>query len=238
MSDEQEKPKKRARGLGSVYQHGTSWWVKYYVRGKCHRERAGKTRASAIALLKQRIGEVATGRFNPDGEKVTFDDLMKLVEQDYIKNRNRSWSHAKRAFDLHLRPFFGRMRAVDIDAFRLDAYVAHRLEEKAAPATVKNELAQLKRSMNLAHRVGRLTVKPAFPLIRTDNPRTGFVTEEQMRAILRELPTYLRPLGLFGWYAGWRSREVSGLMCKNVDMANGMILLEAENSKNRRARPF
>jgi integrase len=115
---------------------------------------------------------------------------------------------------------------------------AHRLGEKAAPATVKNELAQLKRSMNLAHRGGRLTVKPAFPLIRTDNARRGFVTEEQMRAILRELPAYLRPLGLFGWYAGWRSTEVSGLMWKNVDMANGVIRLEAEQSKNRRARVF
>jgi hypothetical protein len=123
MGDEQEKRKKRVRGLGSVYEHGTSWWVKYYVRGKSHRERAGKTRASATALLKHRIGEIATGRFNPDGEKVTFDDLKRLVEHDYMKNRNRSWAHANRAFDLHLRPFFGRMRAVDIDAATLDAYV-------------------------------------------------------------------------------------------------------------------
>ncbi len=101
---------------------------------------------------------------------------------------------------------------MDIDAATLDAYIAHRLEEMAAPATVKNELAQLKRSMNLAHRVGRLTVRPAFPSIRTDNARTGFVTEEQMRAVFQQLPVHLRPALLFGWYTGWRLGEVVGLM--------------------------
>jgi hypothetical protein len=62
-----------------------------------------------------------------------------------------------------LRTYFGHDRAVDITADRITAYAKARIAEGAAAATVKNELAGLKRGFSLAIRAGRLHRPPAFP---------------------------------------------------------------------------
>ena len=41
-----ETKSKRARGLGSLYVRGTTWWISYYVNGKQKRESADSEKRS------------------------------------------------------------------------------------------------------------------------------------------------------------------------------------------------
>jgi len=80
---------KKTRGLGFVYQHvysdkrtgeqkkTSTWWIQYFVRGKRYRESSGSsTRADAVNLLKQRVGQAAQRRIvAPRAEKTTFEQL-------------------------------------------------------------------------------------------------------------------------------------------------------------------
>src|SRR5215813_8427997 len=93
-------PMKKTRGLGFVYQptyvdkrSGTrktaaTWWVQYSVRGKRYRESTGSAnRADAVKLLKRRIGDAAEGRLvGRDVERTTFEDLTKVLLDDYKAN--------------------------------------------------------------------------------------------------------------------------------------------------------
>ena len=57
-----ERGKKRKRGMGSIFKHGTSWWIAFYDRGKQVKERVGSigliTKGQAGEALKSRMGEV------------------------------------------------------------------------------------------------------------------------------------------------------------------------------------
>src|SRR5207247_2872216 len=97
----------------------------------------------------------------------------------------------------HLRKSFGTCRAVDITPDRVDAHIAARLGAKpkpAKPATVRNELAALKRMFTLAHRAGKVAVKPAFPTLTVDNARQGFFEEADLRRVVAVLPKHLKPV--------------------------------------------
>jgi integrase len=229
----------RERGEGRVYQRGAVWWVQYCHRGRVYRETSHSTdRRDATKLLRRRLAEIVTHRHAPQAEKVTFEDLARMVEDDYRLNGRRSLGRAMRSFK-HLREPFGFDRAVDITSDRLTAYARLRIEAGAAPATVANELAALKRGFSLAVRAGRLMHRPAFPIIQVDNARTGFFEEGEFRALAPELPDEVRAVVTFAYLTGWRvSSEVLPLRWAQVDLEAGVVRLEPGSTKNREGREF
>lgn len=144
---------KKARGLGLVYQPSyvdratgeqktaATWWIQYPVRGKRCRESSGSTnRADAVKLLKRRIGEAAEGKpIGHDIEKTTFEDLARILLDDYQANGRASIRRVRGAVR-NLRQFFADSRAIDITDDRLNSYIVFRQEQKAANATINREL--------------------------------------------------------------------------------------------------
>jgi integrase len=230
-----------------VYQRGGAWWVRYYHRGKKIRESAGRdelgrprSRADAVRLLKRRLGEMGQGRFvGPQAEKVTFEDLKRMVLHDYDLNRRKSTPRVKLAFRT-LDETFARALALDITTDRLTTYALVRQEERAFPATVKYELAALRRGFRLAVRAGWLNTVPAFPTIKVQNVRVGFFERAEFERVLASLPEHVRPLVEFLYFTGWRRGEALGLEWRCVDFTAGTIRLEVGTTKNGKGRvlPF
>ena len=155
-----EQQTKRERGTGRLYQRGGVWWIAYSVRGKRYRESAHSTnRRDAERLLRRRLGEVQVGRHAPDAERVTFEDLVAMLEADYRANGRRSLDRAQRAV-VHLRESFGRDRALNITTDRLTTCAPIVSRAGAARATIAAELAALRRSFTLAVQAGRLLYPP------------------------------------------------------------------------------
>lgn len=160
-----------------------------------------------------------------------------MLDDDYVLNLRRNRSCANRSMR-HVRSFLGNARAVDIGSERVAAYVRHRMEQHAAPSTIRNELAALKRAFNLALRTGRINVKPYFPCIRVHNTRTGFFEPHEFDAILQHLDEDVRPVVTFMYLTGWRRREVTKLSWKQVDFTAGTVRLEPGTTKNDEGRIF
>jgi integrase len=217
------------------------WWVQYSHRGTVVRESSGSgIRAEAAKLLKRRLGEIGQGRLiGPDVERTTFEDLARMLLDDYAMNGRKSTNRAAQSL-AHLREFFGLSRALDITGDRITAYVKHRQGESAFPATIRNELAALKRAFNLGRRAGRVDRPPFFPTITVNNTRSGFFEEPEFRAVLAGLPAEVQPVAEFMYLTGWRKSEVLGLTWAQVDMRAGVIRLEPGTTKNREGRvlPF
>src|SRR5215471_15408410 len=94
--------------LGSIYQRGAIWWVKYYRNGQVFRESSESTEyTDAENLLKKRNGEIVTGRFaGLTPERIRFSDLAEDVKRDYIDNGRITIAHVERRLKLHLLPAF------------------------------------------------------------------------------------------------------------------------------------
>ena len=94
----------RARGTGSVHQRPgrAAWYIKYYDQhGRPHRESSGSAvRADAERLLRRRLGEVAEGRrlVGRERERTTFDDLERLIIDDYRLRGRKSLDSAQQSF--------------------------------------------------------------------------------------------------------------------------------------------
>jgi|SRR2546426_940659 len=228
------------RGLGRVYRRGAMWWIQYSFRGRRYRESSrSPNRSAAVTLLRRRLEEMGAGRLvGPDAERVSFDDLVDMLQADYQVNGRRSWRRAVPAL-VHLRATFGTVRAADITADRLVAYQRIRMERGAAPATIRYELALLKHMFTLAVGAGRLASRPKFPTISPDNRRIGFFEEGDFRAVLTQLPNDLQAVFEFAYYTGWRvPSEILPLTWRQVDFGAGVVRLERSKNGEARTLPF
>jgi integrase len=216
------------------------WWLNYVAPGgRRIRESSGSSiKAVALAKLRQRLGEVGHGQFaGPQAERVTFEDLMNSLERSYQLAGRRSIKRLKQA-RAHLARTFAGTRAVQITAVRLEAYAVARTVDGAAPASIKYELAILRRAFSLAVKQDRLALRPSFPTIRVQNARSGFFEVSEFEAVIAQLPPPLKNVARFAYHTGWRSGEIRSLRAADVDWAAGVVRLAGTRSKNEEARTF
>ena len=238
------------RGTGRVFQttyrdlkRGTwkktrVFWIAYWHQGKEHRESSHSTRRpDAVRLLKKRLGEMGSGQFlGPDADKTTFDDLERIVLDDYHVNARKTKRRAEGCLK-NLRARLGHLRARDLTLDRLNGYVAARLDDGVRPATIQSELAILNRALHLAERAGKAR-RPPFPILRVSNVRSGFFESDAFRAVLAALPAAIQPLVEFAYHTGWRLGEILPLTWRQIDLKAGIIRLEPGTTKNDEGRSF
>src|SRR5262245_51061253 len=98
------------------------WHIAFYHRGKERRMTSGTTNeVQARKFLAKKLKELNRGRYVANEERVTFEELCKLIRDDYAVNDNRSTATLN--FNIaHLENFFKFDRAVDILPDRVLAY--------------------------------------------------------------------------------------------------------------------
>jgi len=160
-----------------------------------------------------------------------LDDLLL----DYqATNKAKSIEWAEMVARVHLRPTFGDHVASRVNSNDIRAYVAARQKAGAANGTINRELAILRRAFNLA-RVAvppRIQRVPHFPMLREAAPRKGFLEDAQYRALLAELPEYLKPVLAFAFWTGCRKGEILGLEWRQLDLVRGTARLDPGSTKN------
>jgi integrase len=227
------------RGMGRIFKRGSVYWIAYCYRGKEHRESSrSDSETQALKLLKRRLGEVGSGRLvGPSEERLTFDDLGKMLLTDYEINGKRSVESVRLSLR-HLRDFFGLDRAIDITADRVAKYVRDRQKEGAANGSINRELAALKRAFTLASRAGKIGSVPYISLLEENNSRRGFLDHGGFLALCEGLPDHLKDPVTFLYLSGWRVSEMRTLEWRDVDVPGRELCLRPEVSKNKDGRPL
>ena len=220
---------------GTVYRQKGSrnWFISFYLDGRLKRETSGTPdREQALAFLRQRLAEAARGLFTDVNQRPTFADMQARLVENYEFKRNRT---EPTRFLRRLAKFFEGDRCEEITEERIREYSLMRLKtDGAAPATLRRELAVLKRMLRLsAHRLPRV---PLVDQPRVDNARQGFFEEEDLQAILPHLSEHARNLVEFLYLTGWRSGEAFRLTWADVDWKQQSLFLR--DSKNREPRIF
>jgi integrase len=229
---------KRPNGTGCVYQRpdSTVWWIKYHRNGKPYRESAKTTnQRKAENLLKTRLAEIATGTFlGPQAERVRVEELAEDFLREYRINGRKSLDDVKTRWELHLKPFFGVLRAIDVSTTLIARYVDARQQDGAKNATINRELAALKRMFRLGHQATPAKVQrmPAFPHLTENNVRKGFLDDTQYRTLVDSTELWFRALVECGRTYGWRVSELLNLKVSQVDLEQRVIRLEPGTTKN------
>jgi integrase len=233
----------RLRGTGCVYLRGKVYWVKYHRNGKAFAESA-KTGdpEKAEKFLQRRLAQVITGTFvGPRVERIKVAELAEDFLRDYRINGKKSLDDAETRWNLHLKPVFGHLRAVQVSTDHFNKYVDDRQQARASNATINRELAALKRMFTLSAQTTppKVTRIPHFPHLAERNVRKGFVEDVQYAALAKacaDVGLWLRGLFECGYTYGWRISELLGLRVNQVNIAGGTIRLNPGETKNDDAR--
>jgi len=224
-------PNKRGR----IFQRGTIWWVQYFYNEKDRRESTRSTkREIAEKLLTKRMAAKDAGTLQESSIKpMRFADLRAKIEGEYQLNQRPSLDRLQVAFKA-LGAMFEGWKANAITKDRLVEYANARLADGKAHATVRYELACLRRAFRLAE-----VPSPYFPSIEVNNTRTGFFEWPDLCAVLAHLPAYLHAPLTVGYFTGWRVKsELLPLQWSHVDWKAGTITLDAGSTKNNEGRTY
>jgi integrase len=232
----------RPKGTGCVYRRPDSpvWWLKYSRYGKAYRESSQTTdKRKAEKKLRSRLAEIVTGTFaGPQAERVRVQELAEDMIRDYRINARKSIDDVETRWKLHLQPFFEGMRAIDVTNELIARYVDTRQQEGAKNATINRELAGLKRMfrLGLLATPAKVLRMPAFPHLRENNVRKGFLEDAQLHALLQDAELWFRALVECGRTYGWRVSELLNMRVEQVDIAQRVIRLEPGTTKNNDGR--
>ena len=230
--------RRRTKGTGSVTLRGGTYWIEYQEKGHRVRESAHTAdRDEAERFLKQRIGEIATGR-DIVPEKATISDLCALVIGDYTFRKLRDLQNVKWRFESHIKALLGSLPASKVGASQIRAYVTARRDEGASDATINRELAIVRRGFSLGHQEDPPLVRriPHIAKLEEDNVREGFIEDAQYLTLRYALPDHLKAIFVVGYHCGNRLGELRKLRWDLVDLAGREIRIQRRNAKAKRPR--
>lgn len=210
-------------------QETRSWYIT--IRGKHHP--LGEDLAEAEARAREMLSRTARVRVATTNPRL--DDLLEMVQNDYVANRRAALSHYKPRV-ARLVAYFGNPHAAAIQTTQIRAYQAHRLAESAKPATINVELALLQRGFSLARQDGMVETVPTFPRLTENNARKGFFERAEMLALVSCCPEYLQGIVRAAYLTGWRKMEILTRQWRHVDA--GWLRLDPGETKNGEGREF
>lgn len=245
----------RARGTGSIgkvkykdaageVRESPFWYIWYRSGGRTIREATGyESKMKAEALLQRRLGEAAMG-IQPaqDIKRVKYEAIRDALMKEYeIHGRATLVTLADGTKTItglnHLDPFFGGRNVSAITTATMREFVAKRQAEGAENGTINRNLAILRRMLWLAKREGKLSAVPFIPMLKSGDPREGFLEPEQFDQLLAAMPENLHPLMRFLYFTGCRLGAAKKIEWSQLifDKDKVEVRLAASQVKNRTA---
>lgn len=225
---------RRTRGTGEVYREPAGSWAIRWIEAGRRRYKGGfASRDLADRVLAKVRAELAQYRAGLPGDPAGLPKLQEEWDR-WIERRKKT--HRDAANDAsrwrrHLGPAFGRLRAAEVDAGRIRAFVEGRLAAGLDPATVGHCIRLLSTFFtDLCERPRETgaTVNPVRALPRstrrlmrpTHRPQeTPFLrTLLDVRRVHAQLEDSAQTAFAVGVFAGLRTGEVLGLDWKDVDL--------------------
>jgi site-specific recombinase XerD len=165
---------------------------------------------AAEKLLRLRIGAISSGTYVPlQVTKTLISELGEDLLREYKINERKSIDDLTARWELHLKPFFGHLRAIEVTSQLVASYIDSRQEEEAENGTINRELAAVKRMFSLARQSTppKINAVPYIAMLKENNVRTGFLESKQHDNLAREtgkVGLWMRALFEVGYTYRWR----------------------------------
>lgn len=174
-------------------------------------------------------------------------EILVLVVQNYQIKEYASLADLRRNISrLNLK--LGAYSADRLTSQQITQYILERKSEGAGNASIRQELAALRRAYTLAIRDGLVKRKPYIELPPPPEKRKGVFSYPeyvQFRDMLRLIPpsqnydgNVLADILVFGFYSGWRKNEVLSIVWDWVDFQDRLVLIPGRYTKNKRDKVF
>ena len=150
----------------------------------------------------------------------------------WAKENKKSWKDDNWYYGKHLEPRFGNKRLDNIAPIDIERMKKELRERGYAPATIKHQIAILRRLFNLARKwdlyEGKNPVE-SVEMPKIDNQITEFLKDDEIDRLLKVLEEWpckeSSALIKFALFSGFRKGEILRLTWEDVNFEQGMITL-------------
>jgi len=218
------------------------YMIMYRRSGKLIEEKAGRQYQDAMTPAK--AARIRAERI--EGKALSNEERREVKEKEKEARQAKQWTLANlweeykttRAdtkgirsddgrFKLHIQPTLGEKKFEEIAPLDIDRLRISLLKTKSAQ-TVKHVIGIIKRLSNFAinKRITKgLDFRPIAP--KVNNLKTEFLTEEQVRALLKAIDEdphpHAGPMMLMALFTGMRRGELFKLTWADIDFERGFI---------------
>jgi len=233
------------KGMGSLYLRGSTWWMTFNRNGRQFRLSSGTDNKSiAKGRLKQEVQKALGAAFiPPDKRRVTIADLVADLLTHFARvGKTAFGADCRVRWENRLKATFENVRAPDLGTAAMNAYRDEWAGKARSHTTINRDLQVLRRAYRLAAECEPPKVErvPKFVLLREDNARKVFISEEQvdkLRMAASREGLWARVLIEMAYLYGWRKGELLSLRTQDVNLAENCIRLQTSKNGDPREVP-
>jgi integrase len=213
----------------SLYKRGRIWWCEWEVGGQRIRESTYTTdrkaaqefhdRRRADIWREARLGETRVAAW--DEAALAWVDEHAQHKKSYETDRQRLLWLTK------------RLTGQPITAISTDALLKLRkaLLKDRAPATANRYLAIVSAVLHYAHAKSIICAVPKIPYLPEARERFRWLTRDEAKALIAELPKHLASMARFALATGLRRANVTGLTWDAFDSARRVAWIWPDEAK-------
>ncbi|XYJ12723.1 tyrosine-type recombinase/integrase [Telluria sp. B2] len=213
-----------------MYKRGKTWWIDFTTpRGERVRRSAQTGDRIAAQELHDRL-KAEAWRVQQLGERpaYTWDDAGYRWLQETAHKRTHGDDIAKLAW---LQQFLRGRPLAEITREEIAA-IGERKKAEASGATANRYLSLIRAILRKAWQEWEwIDRAPKLTLYRESKRRVRWITSEQAKVLLAELPEHQRDITLFALATGLRQANVTKLEWQQVDLDRGTCWIAGEQAK-------
>ncbi len=175
---------------------------------------------------------------------ITFDEIWSQFYRPQAKSNKAvtSWKREESLHRIWISPAIGTVPFAEVSAIDLERIKTNMAKKERSPRSIQYALATVRQVYNVAKKMdlfnGDNPVKK-IKMPKMDNRRTRFLSEdeaEQLLEILKDKHHQLYIIALVSIYGGLRAGEIVNLEWKDLNFAEGMVLIrDSKNTLSRHA---
>jgi len=233
--------------MATIRKRGKTYQIDYFDPNGKRIRKSFKKKKDAQAELGKRVSLIAEGRYL-DVKKDYKTTLKELIDK-YTKNHKHqvSFQNAKKAYLENFREYFGENTLLaNIRYVNVETYRNHLRQKLTRGKTIRTD-ASINREMSCLHHIFTKAVewemmeqspfdKGKSLLLKENNMRLRFLTEEEIGKLLDECAPYLRNIVECALNTGMRRGEILSLKWSQI--RNGFIYLDKTKTNEARQIPI
>src|SRR6266699_826535 len=219
----------------SLSKRGSVWWIDCVAPDGTRVRRSAQTgnRAQAQELQDQlRTDAWQIHKLGDRPRRIWQDAAERWLLEQAHKATHEGDKSKLRWLDRHLAD----RELESINRALIDTITEAKRAEGCSGATVNSTLALLRAILRRCARDWEwLDRAPAVRLLKEPTRRVRFLSHDQARTLLRELPPHLNAMATFTLATGLRASNVTELSWKQVDLGRRLAWIHPDQAKARRA---
>lgn len=240
----------------ALFKRGKVWWISIYHNGKRYRF---STKTNNKKKAEEINAKVLTRLNNPTTSKIKTQpqhELHELSESDitykeYYENHYLPWCRKRQAYYESMKKYFlnvlpewfKNLRLNHLNLKEVELLQSFFLEKNYKVATCNRYLKIFKASMTKAYEWNlisewRLKEIRKVKSLKGETKRLRYLSKEEIQNLLSNCDRHLYPIVFTALHTGMRKGEILSLKWSQVDMKNGLILVDKTKNFDRREIPM